>query len=467
MVSQSDVMHYESRAIRDALKASNSRLSSAKVHVPSNLIAEQYVERHGRRRAELDWIQPCVQVSLEDDTLASGDPKYESMLKILFDFENSRPASETDEDQRKIRIGAAHYWFQKNRPGPSGEDPSISAALAASLSLTNPKAGGNHGMCPCLSILGGRPGSGRISPQRAQSGALSMSGSELGGGKGTKHEFFALYSQSQSTPNPVHSNGNSLLTMRPGDVGQGTGSPTRKSGRGPTSSSNTRSSVQDVPIVWHPSVSGVGASTGAARSAAASSFKQAFAFKNKPVSPLPSSLTGSRSLRSAGCDSPDRPGSMERARGVIFDPYNTSAGPGARAEHGESALAGVNSWNLSQTEPTVSTQAEKAKIRAEELESEQREIAAIRLKWTTIDQQIKAADANVSAQIHQWSTSRARLEEEIIRRQEASRFAAPAAKAHPNLQGHGHQAGGLTVLGSIAATLKVLGRASQSAVTKS
>ena len=43
-----------------------------------------------------------------------------------------------------------------------------------------------------------------------------------------------------------------------------------------------------------------------------------------------------------------------------------------------------------------------------------------------MDAHTDKAQANIDIQMQQWSMQRARLEEEIIRRQEASRFAAPS-----------------------------------------
>lgn len=63
--------------------------------------------------------------------------------------------------------------------------------------------------------------------------------------------------------------------------------------------------------------------------------------------------------------------------------------------------------------------------RGDSARAEDEELEALRHRWATMD----AASSNVGVdqQMQAWALQRARLEEEIIRRQEASRYAAPGA----------------------------------------
>ena len=75
---------------------------------------------------------------------------------------------------------------------------------------------------------------------------------------------------------------------------------------------------------------------------------------------------------------------------------------------------------------------------------EQAELEALRNKWAAMDAQSDKTQANVEVQMQRWSIQRARFEEEIIRRQEASRFAAPSMsfEGHAATLGAKHAADG-------------------------
>lgn len=60
---------------------------------------------------------------------------------------------------------------------------------------------------------------------------------------------------------------------------------------------------------------------------------------------------------------------------------------------------------------------------------EEEEIAALRAKWARMEDSAARGIVHAERQVAEWSQQRARLEEEIVRRQEASRFAAPSLRA--------------------------------------
>lgn len=61
-LQSTDVLHYESRAIRAGLKASINRLASAKGYIPSSLTPEE-LRQHG---VPQDWSAPKVIVDFEE-----------------------------------------------------------------------------------------------------------------------------------------------------------------------------------------------------------------------------------------------------------------------------------------------------------------------------------------------------------------------------------------------------------------
>lgn len=61
-LQSTDVLHYESRAIRAGLKASINRLTSAKGYIPSSLTPEE-LRQHG---VPQDWSAPKVIVDFEE-----------------------------------------------------------------------------------------------------------------------------------------------------------------------------------------------------------------------------------------------------------------------------------------------------------------------------------------------------------------------------------------------------------------
>jgi hypothetical protein len=62
------------------------------------------------------------------------------------------------------------------------------------------------------------------------------------------------------------------------------------------------------------------------------------------------------------------------------------------------------------------------------LQEEEGEVEALRQKWAAMEACVSAAPSLVEAQVQEWAVQRARLEEEIVRRQEASRYAAPSLR---------------------------------------
>ncbi len=75
--------------------------------------------------------------------------------------------------------------------------------------------------------------------------------------------------------------------------------------------------------------------------------------------------------------------------------------------------------------------------RNDRLSPEDDELQVLRHKWSTLDMHGSKTASSVDVQVQKWSMQRARLEEEIVRRQEASRFAAPSAHSATDGSGGG------------------------------
>ena len=70
-------------------------------------------------------------------------------------------------------------------------------------------------------------------------------------------------------------------------------------------------------------------------------------------------------------------------------------------------------------------------------QAEQAELKAVRERWAAMQDLTDRSQAHVDQQVQIWAEQRARLEEEILRRQEASRFAAPSIRAAMGTTGMG------------------------------
>jgi hypothetical protein len=172
----------ETRSLRDALKASNARLKQARnstglSHKQAELLIQDWqppqvitdlegvskkqlslVRARGKRPHKQDAsIDLQAQTFLQDHPVLSGQPWFEEMRQALLTFEKTvgynAPSKErafwsalrtllaemmtstsTDQDSQ---LKAAWKWFSKHRPRGNHDDPGISAALAASLSISN------------------------------------------------------------------------------------------------------------------------------------------------------------------------------------------------------------------------------------------------------------------------------------------------------------------------------------------
>uniref|UniRef100_A0A7R9VF90 Uncharacterized protein n=1 Tax=Chlamydomonas euryale TaxID=1486919 RepID=A0A7R9VF90_9CHLO len=371
-----DLMHYETRAIRDGLAASVKRLNAAKGYIPPMKTAATM----GAGSVEQDWSPPgtCIDLKQEGMVAGSGDPQFEDMRAALLEFETGTwsgcgakhraffGALRTllsdiglcrDGATRATQIAAAHKWFMRHRPRGAAQDPAALAALAATLSLT---------------------GKGqRDSVSSSATAAGCASGLQL---QGTKHEFFAAYS-SRDVAVPVLTSG--LMDGGPGSGSEPSGLlATRPPPRG-----------GPVPMVMQPSVS--------------------------PQRP-PRRTTQETTSDIAPDVVPKSPAVRSKLSPAARKPPNGAWLPGPYRAGGATGrvAAAAAAWE----------EGHGNTVRAED-----EEVAALRARFAAMD--TASSSAGVDQQVQAWALQRARLEEEIIRRQEASRYAVPGLHGGGGLGG--------------------------------
>jgi len=113
-----------------------------------------------------------------------------------------------------------------------------------------------------------------------------------------------------------------------------------------------------------------------------------------------------------------------RAR-AVFDPDSLEAPPGAQP----STQGKAPSWFQGPYRPSDPPKARQLASKREE----EAEVVALRAKWAQMEDATARGVVHAERQVAAWADQRARLEEEIVRRQEASRFAAPALRATSQL----------------------------------
>ncbi|KAG1681147.1 hypothetical protein FOA52_015590 [Chlamydomonas sp. UWO 241] len=381
-----DAQHYESRAIREGLKASIKRLSHTKGYIPAMLIATQ-------SSVEQDFRSPTQNIDLEHDSApGSSDPRFVEMRDTLLGFEASSStqgqgaggagggaskraelpvgakeraffsalrtlltdivAARGDGDVAATRIAAAHSWFTRHRPRGLEQDPAALAALAATLSLVD-----SSGVGLGSGSGGSRGGNGKggRSPGLAASGAF-----------GTKHDFAAAYSKDGGRDTAAQA---LLVRAPPQRVAQPQAPLPRPAG--------------SMSMVMQPSVSPQRRQPRATGDSAI-----------EPMVPVPRGKLAFGS--SSGND-----GGQAAAGDWLPGPYHAGAVGEGRGGGG--------------------------RTKGDARRAEEEELEGLRRRWADMD--AASSSAGVDQQVQAWALQRARLEEEIIRRQEASRYAAPAMHA--------------------------------------
>ncbi|KAG2444118.1 hypothetical protein HYH02_009059 [Chlamydomonas schloesseri] len=448
-MDMADSMHYETRQIREALQASNARLRSARYARPTSSLTPQ----QGAAMLQ-DWEGLSSTGDIDNNTTAaSQNPVYQQMRSALLAFESevgyAAPARERaffsalrtqlmeaascrEPEQRDMQLAATYKWFSKHKPQGPEVDPITAAVLASSLSVEAAGDGrasqqGFGGALP--------PASMQQRLNAAHSAALGSGGGGYGGaGSGAqagpqgKHQFFGVFSGTTGGAAGGGSGGGAgpgpSSAYLAGSTRQGSArgpSPTAAAGSRPGAGGAGSLSLNH-PLVMHPTVAhgATGGGVGAGASA-----------RGGPAGP--SGTNGSGGPGRARFASTDMyaPGKLVRTQELDELDHRAAAAAAAAAEGGRAGvLRHPKPWMTGPFKANAGTRGAgggAGPCAPGKTAAEEQELAALREKWTAMDSKTSASVADVQAKVAEWTLQRARLEEEIVRRQEANRFAKPGA----------------------------------------
>ncbi|EFJ48500.1 hypothetical protein VOLCADRAFT_117542 [Volvox carteri f. nagariensis] len=398
-----DSMHYESRQLRDALAASNARLKSARSgRVPADLQPQV----GAMMLQEWEGLSGTGHLD-QGDTMASGNPLYEQMRSALLAFEREA-GTLRDAEQRDMRITAAYKWFSRHKPQGPEADPITAAVLASSLAVEANAAPPQPDMLPpgtpALAHQHQQLGGAAQPPTPTQCHNVGLAGPTTAGnglanaaampGPYGKHYFFDVYSRASVAASGGSAPGTSAGKPAPsgggGGGGAGSGVLRPASARGPSPGSRSAGRTEeppslsvDHPLGMYPAVGTAAAvrSSGGATAAAAT-------------------------VKAAG-------GSAAAAGG--------GGGPG-RARFASTEMYApaklVRPQELDELDHRAVQVAAAAAAATEE-----EEVRSLRNKWSAMESKTNKSVADVQTKVAEWTLQRARLEEEIVRRQEAGRIA--------------------------------------------
>ncbi|KAG2436820.1 hypothetical protein HXX76_006342 [Chlamydomonas incerta] len=327
-------------------------------------------------------------------------------------------------EQRDMQLAAAYKWFSKHKPQGPEVDPITAAVLASSLSV---EAAGDGRASQ--QGYGGPPQPPASMQQRLNAAHSSAVGTGGYGGAAAaaqagpqgKHQFFGVFSGTTGA-------GGSGGGAGPGPSSAYlAGSARQGSARGPSpSAAGSRPVASSLslnhPLVMHPTVAhgSAGAGAGAGPSA-----------RGGPAGPSGAGGGGPGRARFASTDM-YAPGKLVRTQELDELDHRAAAaaaaadgGRGGGLMHAKPWLTGPFKSNAGTGSAAASRGAGAGKGGATAAEEE--ELVALREKWTAMDSKTSASVADVQAKVAEWTLQRARLEEEIVRRQEANRFAKPGA----------------------------------------
>ncbi|GIL47888.1 hypothetical protein Vafri_4522 [Volvox africanus] len=376
-----------------------------------------------------------------------------------------------DAEQRDMQIAATFKWFSRHKPQGPEADPITAAVLASSLSVeanaapTQPEMRMSSPGTPLHAAT-----QQQQQPRLPSPPSPSPAGTGNGGGSAaampgsyTKHYFFDVYSRA---PVGGGTNGSDGTPALPSSSGAGPGlRPT--SARGPSPGGRSTGRAEEPPslsinhpLAMYPSVSAASAARGGTAATASSTADKAS--PAGPAGPSASASTGGTGQPRARFASTEMFAPAKLVRPQEFDELDHRAAQvaAAAAAAGVSGAAAADGGNVSgggaargagsmHPKPWVSGPhkptlggstavlggggggsgggggAAAAAVRhtskpgPEELE----EVQMLRSKWSEMESKTAKSVADVQAKVAEWTLQRARLEEEIVRRQEAGRIA--------------------------------------------
>ncbi|GLC37011.1 hypothetical protein PLESTM_000531000 [Pleodorina starrii] len=462
----SDSMHYESRQIRDALAASNARLKSARSgRVPADL----QPQLGAILLQEWEGLSSTGHLD-QDNTLASGNPLYEQMRAALLAFEAevgyAAPARERaffsalrtqlmdagtlrDAEQRDMQLTATFKWFSRHKPQGPEADPVTAAVLASSLAVEANAA--PPAQDPRVSFSGGTSPTHHHQQQQQRVPSPQLHGLPPGSaampGSYGKHYFFDVYSRA-----PVGGGGGSgsgtpaAAAAAPSGAGAGL-RPTSASARGPSPGQRPMGRSGDEgpslsinhPLAMYPSVAGGAAGRSGAPAAGVASERTAAAGGGGGPPRARFAATEmyapAKLVRPQELDELDHRAAQVAAAAAAAGVIGAAADGGGGRSGGGAASLHPKPWSNGPHKPVVmggagalgggagsGPAAPRRSSRPGAAEQEE-EVAVLRAKWSEMETRTNKSVADVQAKVAEWTLQRARLEEEIVRRQEAGRIA--------------------------------------------
>ncbi|KAJ9508795.1 hypothetical protein QJQ45_028108 [Haematococcus lacustris] len=303
--------------------------------------------------------------------------------------------------QHANQLTAAYKW-----PRAQTTDPGLSAALAASLSIPSLPGTAPHTLAP---------------PPPGRPASLQGPGSERK--FGAQHEFFNAFTHEPSPTRPSPA----AATSKAAGGTQGSQAPgppastAAKASKGNLAGGRAARPPLGLAVVHQPAL---GSSTSRGLSGKATERLvvkegEAAGGAGEEEGPGPLMALGSvlapRATARVGFD-PDKvddtagakPTTQGQAPSWYQGPFRTDS----QAGRGPARGAAKPSASYKDPQP----------------QSEAAEVEALRQKWSGIERVAASCSAQVHSQVQAWAVQRGRLEEEIVRRQEASRYAAPSLR---------------------------------------
>ncbi|PNG99742.1 hypothetical protein TSOC_014473, partial [Tetrabaena socialis] len=319
--------------------------------------------------------------------------------------------------------------------GPEA-DPVTTAVLASSLSVE--AAVGASGASGTLALLDGRLSSTHAAANPyIGAGAVAGAAGPTAQGISTKHQFFGVYSR----PSITGGGGNAAAAAgAAAAAARGEGAPSTSAGAAARASS-ARSTARaggvpslslNHPLVMHPTVAsgataraGPTANIAASGSGAAAQAPRARFATTDMYAPV-------KLVRPQELDELDHRAMNAAAAAAMA----TSGGGGSGAAHTH-----VKPWMTGPFRHAVGTGGAPGAggaARGHGRPEDDAELRALREKWSAMDARTSQSVADVQNKVAEWTLQRARLEEEIVRRQEVNRFA-PAGSGAGGMPGYHSQ----------------------------
>ncbi|KXZ45171.1 hypothetical protein GPECTOR_57g461 [Gonium pectorale] len=449
--------------IRDALSASDARLKAAK----SGRLAADLQPQQGAIMLQ-EWEGLAAIGDLDQgDSFASDNPQFQQMRAALLTFERelaySAPAREraffsalraqlmeasvqSEEEQRNMHIAATYKWFSRHKPQGPEADPITAAVLASSLSVEAVAAPAAP-LPPSERRLSAQGLTPRLQAAHAAATAATTSSgafAAIGPGTQVKHQFFDVYSKAPlgggvsagggggglspgaapaSSAAAAAAGGSRPLSARGHSPGFRSFGRSQEGGGG-GGGGGTSASVNH-PLVMHPTVASAHSTRALAGGlpppSAASAAAAAGISPSQPRARFTSTelYAPGKLVRPQELDELDHRAAQVAAAAAVAG-ADGMGGRGAGAVHARPWIPGPHKSTIGSGGAFAGKSGgggPKAKT------DEDAEARALRERWSTMDSKASQSVADVQNKMAEWTLQRARLEEEIVRRQEAARFA--------------------------------------------